>query len=91
MGDIVVSAFITPPSLKELEKRLTSRSTDDIETINRRLENAKTEIKALSEYDFVIINDNIDEAKDKFISIANSARAKWSKQKLDTFIDKWLD
>jgi guanylate kinase len=91
LGDRVVSAFITPPTLKELEKRLTSRASDLDEIVQKRLENAKEEIKAIGEYDFVIINDDIEVAKDKFISIANSARLKWSKEKLDSFVDEWLD
>jgi len=91
MGDRVVSAFITPPTLKELETRLTSRSTDSIDIINKRIENAKEEIKAISEYDFVIINDTIDEAKDKFVSIAKSARLKWSREKLESFVKEWLN
>ncbi len=91
LGDRVVSAFITPPTLKELEKRLTSRASDLDEIVQKRLENAKEEIKAIGEYDFVIINDDIKVAKDKFISIANSARLKWSKEKLDSFVDEWLN
>ena len=90
LGDIVVSTFITPPSLRELENRLKSRNTDDIEIINKRLENAKEEIKAISEYDFVIINDDINKAKEEFTLIAKTARLKWSKEKLNSFINKWL-
>jgi guanylate kinase len=90
LGDMVVSAFITPPSLKELENRLKSRSTDNIDIINRRLENAKEEIKAINEYDFVIINDDINKAKDEFVAIAKSARLKWSKDKLENFTNNWL-
>ncbi len=91
MGDIVVSAFITPPSLKELENRLKSRGSDDIEIINKRLENAKEEIKAINEYDFVIVNDNLEEAKKAFVSIANAARFKMSNSKAKEFINSWLN
>ncbi len=91
MGDIVVSVFITPPSLKELERRLTSRATDDIEIIKRRIENAKDEIKAIGEYDYVIINDSIDLAKERFVTIAKAARLKWSREELDIFIKEWID
>jgi len=91
LGDRVISAFITPPTLKELEKRLTSRASDLDEIVKKRLENAKEEIKAIGEYDFIIINDDIEVAKNKFISIANSARLKWSKEKLDSFVDEWLN
>ena len=91
MGDVVVSAFITPPSLKELEARLTSRGSDNIDIINRRLENAKDEIKAIDEYDYVIINDKIEDAKKAFVAIANAARYKMSNAQSQEFINKWLD
>src|SRR5210317_1007465 len=57
MNDITTSAFITPPTLKALETRLRARSTDDESVIVKRIENAKGEIKAVGEYDFIIIND----------------------------------
>ena len=91
LGDLVVSAFITPPSLSELEKRLKARSSDDIETINKRVQNAKDEIKALNEYDFVIINDKIEDAKRAFVAIANSARYKMSRSDTDRLIKSWID
>lgn len=91
MGDVVVSAFITPPSLRELEKRLYSRATDDSSIIERRVKNAKVEIKAINEYDYVIINDSIEVAKEQFIAVANAARLKWSSNKREEFIAKWLE
>ncbi|MCK4440999.1 MAG: guanylate kinase, partial [Sulfurovaceae bacterium] len=48
MGDLVTSAFITPPTLAELERRLYSRSTDNKSIIEQRVENAKEEIKAIN-------------------------------------------
>ena len=91
MGDVVVSAFITPPSLKELETRLTSRGSDNIDIINRRIENAKEEIKAIDEYDYLIINDKIEDAKNAFVAIANAARYKMSNSQSEAFINKWLE
>ena len=91
LGKIVVSVFITPPTLSELEKRLKNRCSDKEEVIAKRLENAKDEIKAISEYDFLIINDNIEEATKAFIAIANAARYKVSNQEAKEFIDKWLN
>ncbi len=91
LGEIVVSAFITPPSLQELKSRLMDRNLDNIDIINRRLENAKDEIKAINEYDFVIINDDLDRAKDEFVAIAKSARLKWSKDRLNSFVKNWLN
>jgi guanylate kinase len=91
LGDLVVSAFITPPTLNELKKRLSSRATDSSEIIAKRLQNAKDEIKALSEYDYIIINDKIEDAKEAFVAIANSARYKMSKDDKDALIKGWLE
>jgi len=89
MGDFVTSAFITPPTLKELEKRLYARATDDTSIIERRVENAKEEIRAVSEFDFVIINDEIPKASAKFATIANAARLKQNSEELENFVKVW--
>jgi guanylate kinase len=60
-GD-VVSVFILPPSMAELRHRLERRAEDSAETIERRLANARTEIQRWSEYDYVIVNDDLDSA-----------------------------
>ncbi|MBD3789752.1 MAG: guanylate kinase [Campylobacterales bacterium] len=90
MGDITTSAFITPPTLKELKKRLKERSTDDEEVIAKRIENAKKEILAVGEYDFTIINDTIEEAAKEFVIVAQAARLKQSAQEEERFIEHWL-
>jgi guanylate kinase len=54
MDDRITSAFITPPSLSELERRLRARSTDSDAVIDQRLHNAKEEIQAIHEFDYVI-------------------------------------
>jgi len=90
MNDITTSAFITPPTLKELEKRLRDRSTDSEEVIKRRIENAKEEILAVGEYDFTIINDTIDEAAREFVIVAKAARLKQSREDEEAFIAHWL-
>jgi len=90
MDDITTSAFITPPTLKELETRLRARCTDEEEVILRRIENAKEEILAVGEYDFTIINDTVEEAARKFIIVAKAARLKQSREDEETFIRQWL-
>lgn len=90
MDDITTSAFITPPSLSELENRLRSRSTDDENIIFKRIHNAKKEILAIKEYDFLIINDSIEEAAREFVIIANAARLKQSHTDQTRFITHWL-
>ena len=90
MNDITTSAFITPPTLAELEKRLRARCTDSEDVIVQRLENAKEEIEAVGEYDFTIINDSIEEAAQEFIIVAKAARLKQSKEAEEQFIAQWL-
>ncbi len=90
MNDITTSAFITPPTLKELEKRLRERCTDTDEVITRRIENAKEEIRAVGEYDFTIINDTIAEAAKEFVIVAKAARLKQSREDEEAFIRHWL-
>jgi len=89
MGDYVTSAFITPPTLKELEKRLYARATDDSYIIERRIENAKEEINAVGEFDFVIINDVIEKASEQFVIIANAARLKQNSEELEKMVLHW--
>jgi guanylate kinase len=89
MGDLVTSAFITPPTLYELEKRLYARSTDKKEVIIRRIENAKEEIQAIEEFDFVIINDIVEKAAAQFTTIAKAARLKLSNKEIKNLIYHW--
>lgn len=90
MGDITTSAFITPPSLHSLEKRLRDRSTDDESVIVGRIANAKDEIKAVGEYDFTIINDKVEDAVREFIIVAKASRLKQSSQDEALFVNSWL-
>ena len=90
MNDITTSAFITPPTLGALEERLRARCTDDESVIVQRLENAKSEIKAVGEYDFTIINDTVQKAADEFVIVAKAARLKQSTEDEEAFIECWL-
>ena len=90
MNDITTSAFITPPTLQALEERLRARCTDDESVIVQRLENAKSEIKAVGEYDFTIINDTVQKAADEFVIVAKAARLKQSTEDEEAFIECWL-
>ncbi len=66
-----VLIFILPPSLAELRRRLEGRGTETAEKIERRLGQALNEIKLIGEYDYYIVNDNIDEA----VALAKSIMA----------------
>ena len=58
----VVRIFIAPPSWEELERRLTARNTDSPEKVQERLLRAKVELKAADQYDYFVINDNVENA-----------------------------
>ncbi|QSZ41017.1 guanylate kinase [Sulfurimonas aquatica] len=89
LGDITTSVFITPPSLSELRRRLVSRSTDSDEVIDKRLKMAKREIQRTSEYDFLIINDDLDVAAEVLKQIAITARLKIPTDRINSFVQKW--
>ncbi|MCD4668700.1 MAG: guanylate kinase [Sulfurimonas sp.] len=91
LGDITTSVFITPPSLSELKKRLQNRSTDEDDVINNRLKMAKREIQRISEYDYLIINDDLDVAADVLKQIAITARIKIPTDKINEFVQNWED
>jgi guanylate kinase len=61
--------FILPPSLEALKARLTARGTDRPEVIERRLAEARTEIQACLEFDWIIVNDDFDTAREELDSI----------------------
>ena len=70
----VVSIFILPPSLAELERRLKSRAQDSHETIAKRMDNAILEIGKYNLYDYVLINENFNETLRKISSIIEAER-----------------
>lgn len=65
----ITSVFILPPSLEELEDRLRGRGTDTPQVIERRLAVAKAEMSQYGAYDYVVVNDVLEEAYDAFRSI----------------------
>lgn len=66
-----MSVFIMPPSVQELEKRLISRATDDLETIKTRVAKAEEEISYKEHFDKVVINDDLDIAKKEIATLIN--------------------
>ncbi|HNU67620.1 MAG TPA: guanylate kinase [Myxococcota bacterium] len=56
------SIFVLPPSMAEVKRRLTDRGTDDAETIEMRLQNARIEIATAGEYRYIVVNDDLDRA-----------------------------
>ena len=64
-----VSLFIAPPSFEELSRRLHGRGTDSEEVIQRRLATARKEAKELEHYDYIVINDTIENAVGEILAI----------------------
>jgi guanylate kinase len=78
--DDLVSVFILPPSMVELERRLKSRGQDAPEVIARRMARASEEISHWDEYDYVIINENIDYSLQNILYILRAERLKRKRQ-----------
>lgn len=89
LADITTSVFITTPTLEELKKRLHNRSTDSEEIIAKRIEMAKREVQRISEYDFLVVNDDLDEAAEILVSIAKAARMKIPTLQINEFVQNW--
>jgi guanylate kinase len=71
-----VAIFVLPPSLALLERRLRGRSQDTDAAMRRRLETAREEVAAYAEYDYVVLNDEVDLCADRLRSIVIAERAR---------------
>ena len=80
MSDAVL-VFIVPPSMEELRRRLEGRGTENAETIAARLQRAREELKEASLYDYIIVNDVVDEAAAEFAAILNAEHCRYSHRK----------
>mgnify|MGYP001770636869 FL=1 len=85
----VITIFILPPSLEELVNRMKLRGESDQE-IEKRLNTAKREIPFWKEYDYVVVNDNLIQAKDQIKCIITAERCRVSKFDLDNIKDESL-
>ena len=79
LADISTSVFITTPTLKELERRLKARGTDSHEIIDKRI----------CEYDYLIINDDLNSAAKVLVAIAKAARMKIPSIAINEFVLTW--
>jgi guanylate kinase len=90
-GDIV-SIFILPPSMQELKARLKRRAEDQEAAIETRLKNARTEIEHWTEYDFVVVNDDLDRAFAEIRAIVTAERLRRDRRPgLFDFVSSLLD
>jgi len=80
MSGNVVSIFILPPSIAELERRLRSRGQDSDEVIASRMAKSEAEISHWAEYDYVLINNDLDQAEADLITILKAERMRRDRQ-----------
>jgi guanylate kinase len=87
----ILSIFILPPSLEELHKRLQSRAQDDEKTVSQRMKKAVNEISHYHEYDFVLINDDLEKTFAKINSLIMAKKlAMIDKNQLANFVSNEL-
>ena len=85
----LIKIFLLPPSIDELKKRLSKRNSDSIKEINFRMSKALKEIKHFDEYDYVLVNDNLENTFQKIVKIIETERMKLPKQLyLSDFVKK---
>ena len=75
-----ISIFILPPSLEALEQRLNGRGKDSSEIIARRMAAVRDDVAHVAEFDYVIINDDLNEALQQLNAVVNAARHRGVKQ-----------
>ena len=85
--------FIFPPEFQELKKRLLLRGDETLGSINNRLAKAKKEIKCYTEFDFVIINDRLEEAVDNLLALIGSSgrRAEVPQEKIEAVLKSFSE
>ena len=76
-----VLVFMVPPNLEELGNRLTNRGTEDKDTINMRLRRALEEMELVDEYDYLVINETVDQATEDILTIVEAEKMKCSRNK----------
>ena len=76
-----IGVFILPPSLAELERRLSGRGTDSAETIARRMAAGRDEVRHVGEFDYVIINDDLQQALADLQAVARASRLRLDSQR----------
>ena len=80
MREDIVSIFILPPSKKELARRLKSRGQDSAEVVKKRMDGASAEITHWAEYDYVVINEDLNQSVKAVLVILKAERMKRTRQ-----------
>lgn len=88
----MVTIFILPPSIKELRKRLERRAQDSVGTIEKRLKNARIEMEHYGEYDYVLVNEDLEDSTSRVRTILAAARLTRTRfLQLDRFVKDLQD
>ncbi len=89
--EAVISIFILPPSMKELERRLRARAQDPAEVVQDRMQKARDEISHFNEYDYVLVNHDLHNTYNKIRSIIETKRiTRYKKPDIEKFIRQFL-
>ena len=81
MREDIVSIFILPPNKQELERRLKTRGQDSDEVVKKRMDGASAEITHWAEYDYVVINEDLNQSVNAVLGILKAERMKRTRQK----------
>ena len=73
--------FLVPPTPEELERRIRNRGTEDEESIQNRLQTARREVKCVKEYDYLVINDDLDVAVEETKAVIQAERCRVTEDK----------
>lgn len=86
----IISIFILPPSLDELERRLRNRAQDHEEVVQGRMKKAIDEISHFAEYDYVLINDDLNSTYQKIRAIIDAKRvSRLSRKQISDFVGRF--
>lgn len=81
-----VSIFVIPPSIEALKQRLKSRATDNDEVISKRLNRARLEMEQIGDFDYWLVNDDLDQAVDRVVAIIEAERQRLSRYNKEEII-----
>jgi len=81
-----VSIFVIPPSIEALKQRLMSRATDSDEVISKRLNKARLEMEQVGDFDYWLVNDDLNQAIDAVVAIIQAERRRLSRYNKDEII-----
>ena len=86
----LLTIFILPPSKEELKKRLIKREKKNLSTVGKRMKEFKKDLLRWKDYDYVVINDNLEECYNKIVSVIKNKNKKFDKKFISNHVKKLL-